>query len=98
MFVGGIVVANDVKLEVGNRLPIDFAQEAQPLLMTMARGGMSEYLAGKIVQGSKEGYRSMAVVVVGLGADLSLAQRQSGLSAFEGLTLAFFIAAEHHSN
>ena len=31
----------------------------------------------------------MAIVVRGLGANVSLAQRQSGLSAFEGLALAF---------
>jgi hypothetical protein len=30
-----------------------------------------------------------------LGADVSLAQRQSGLGAFESLTLALFIAAEY---
>jgi hypothetical protein len=95
VLVGGIVIANDVKLEFGSRLPIDLAQEGQPLLMTMARGGMSEYLAGQIVQGSKEGYRSMAIVVVGLGANVSLAQRQARLGAFESLTLALFITAEH---
>ncbi len=88
MLVGGIVVANDVKLELGSDLLIDLAQEGQPLLMAMARGGVGKHLAGKIVQGGKEGHRSMSVVVVGLGANVSLAQRQAGLGAFEGLTLA----------
>ena len=37
----------------------------------------------------------MAIGVMGLGAKVSLAQRQAGLGAFEGLTLAFFITAEH---
>ena len=63
--------------------------------MAMARGGVGEHLAGKVVQGGKEGHRSMPVVVVGLGTNVSLAQRQSGLGAFQGLTLALFIAAEH---
>ena len=38
MFVSGVVVANDVKLELGGDLLIDLAQESQPLLMAMARG------------------------------------------------------------
>jgi hypothetical protein len=37
----------------------------------------------------------MAIVIMGLGANVSLAQGQSGLGAFESLTLALFIAAEH---
>ena len=37
----------------------------------------------------------MAIVVVGLGANVSLAQRQARLGAFEGLALALFITAEH---
>ena len=32
---------------------------------------------------------------MGPGANVSLAQRQSGLGAFESLSLALFIAAEH---
>jgi hypothetical protein len=37
----------------------------------------------------------VTVIIVSLGADVSLAQRQSGLGAFEGLALALFIAAEY---
>ena len=88
VLVGRIVVANDVKLELGSDLLIDLAQEGQPLLMAMARSGVGKYLAGKVVQGGKEGHRSMAIVVVGLGANVSLALRQARLGAFEGLALA----------
>src|SRR4029077_19850099 len=84
-----------VKLELGSDLLIDLAQEGQPLLMAMARSGVGKYLAGKVVQGGKEGHRSMAIVVVGQGANVSLAQRQARLGAFEGLALALFITAEH---
>jgi hypothetical protein len=48
VLVGRVVVANDVKLEFGSYLFIDLAQGGQPLLMSMARGGMSKYLAGKV--------------------------------------------------
>src|SRR4029077_1169881 len=95
VFVGGIVVANDVQVELGSDLLLDLAQEGQPLLMAMARGGVGKHFAGKGVERGKEGHRSMAIIVVGLGANVSLAQGQSGLSAFEGLTLTLFITAEH---
>jgi hypothetical protein len=38
VLVGGIIVANDVKVELGSQLLIDLAREGQPLLMAMARG------------------------------------------------------------
>src|SRR5262245_10910710 len=64
--------------------------------MAMTRGGVSKHLARKVVHGRKEGDCAMPVIVVGLGANVSLAQRQAGLGAFESLTLALLIAAEHH--
>jgi len=38
----------------------------------------------------------MAIIVVGFGPDMALAQRQSRLRALQRLTLAFLVAAEHH--
>ena len=95
MLVGRVVVANDVKLKLGSDLLIDLAQEGQPLLMVMARGGVGKHITGKVVQGRKEGHCSMAVAIMGRGANVSLAQRQARLGAFEGLTLALFITAQH---
>ena len=88
MFMSGVVVADDVNIKVGGHLSVDLAQEGQPLLMAMARGGMSKDLAREIVQSGKQSDRSVTVIIVSLGADVSLAQRQSGLGAFEGLALA----------
>ena len=88
VLVGRIVVANNVKLQLGGDFLVDLAQEGEPLLMAMARGGVGKHLAGKVVQGGKEGHRSVPVVVMGPGANVSLAQRQSGLGAFESLALA----------
>ena len=79
VLVGRIVVANSVKLQLGGDFLVDLAQEGEPLLVAMARGGVGKHLAGKVVQGGKEGHRSVPVVVMGPGANVSLAQRQSGL-------------------
>jgi hypothetical protein len=46
VLVGGIIVANDVKVELGSHLLIDLAQEGQPLLMAMARGVWANTLPG----------------------------------------------------
>src|SRR4029077_3735627 len=89
---GRIVVANNVKPQLGGDFLVDLAQEGEPLLMAMARGGVGKHLAGK---GSPGRYRSVPVVVMGPGANVSLAQRQSGLGGFESLSRALFIAAEH---
>jgi hypothetical protein len=97
MFVSGVVVADDVNIELGGNLGLDLAQEGQPLLMAMTRGGMSKDLAREIVQGGKQSDRSMTVVIVGLCADMTLAQGQTGLTALEGLTLALLIATEQEA-
>ena len=94
MFVSGVVVADDVNIKLGGDLALDLAQEGQPLLMAMTRGGMSKDLAREIVEGRKQGHRSVTVVSMGLGADMTLAQGQTGLTALEGLTLTLLIATE----
>ena len=94
MFVSGVVVADDVNIKLGRDLALDLAQEGQPLLMAVTRGGMSKNLAREIVEGGKQGDRSVTVVIVSLGADMTLTQRQTGLTALEGLTLALLIATE----
>ncbi|MGB7790011.1 MAG: hypothetical protein WBL39_02270, partial [Terrimicrobiaceae bacterium] len=50
---GGIVVANDVKLQLGGDFLIDLAQEGEPLLMAMARGGDALLRLAEIAQGGR---------------------------------------------
>ena len=64
--------------------------------MAMTRS-MSKDLAREIVEGGKQGDRSMTVVIVSLGADMTLAQGQTGLTALEDLTLALLIATQQES-
>ena len=95
MFVSGVVVADDMNIQLGGDLALDLAQEGQPLLMAMTSGGMSKDLAREIVEGGKQGDRSVTIVIVGLGADMTLVQGETGLTALEGLTLTLLIATEH---
>jgi hypothetical protein len=97
MFVSGVVVADDMNIQLGGDLALDLTQEGQPLLMAMTPGGMSKDLAREIVEGGKQGDRSVTIVIVGLGADVTFTQGQTGLTALEGLTLTLLIATEKQS-
>ena len=94
MFVSGVVVADDVNIKLGGHLSVDLAQEGQPLLMAMTPGGVGKHFAREIVEGGKQSDRPVAVVIVSLGTNMTLAQRQTGLTALKGLALALLIAAE----
>ena len=37
VFMSGVIVGNDVDVEIGRALPVDQFQEGEPFLMTMAR-------------------------------------------------------------
>ena len=95
MFVSSVVVADDVNIKFSGHLSVDLAQEGQPLLMPMTRGGMSKDFAREIVEGGKQSDRSVTVVIVSLGANMTLTQGQTGLTALKSLTLALLIATEH---
>ncbi len=71
MFVSGGVVADEVNISSAATSD-HLAQEAEPFLMAMTAGGVSEDFAREIVQCGEQSDRSMAVVIVGLGADMAL--------------------------
>src|SRR5215472_4375688 len=50
----------------------------------------------QIIQCGKEGHRTVAIVIMGLGADMPFAQGQTWLGALKSLNLAFLVATEHH--
>ena len=89
MFASGVVVADNVNIKLGGDLPVDLAQEGRATPDGDNRRRISKDLAREIVQGGKQGNRSVTVIVVGLGADMTLAQGQPRLTALEGLTLHF---------
>ncbi len=74
----GVVVADDMDDEFGRNLPVNLGQEIQPLPVGVPGGGVSEDLSGKIIQRGAERHGPVAVEIVGLRADLPLAQWQPG--------------------
>src|SRR5260221_3214870 len=59
-------------------------------------GGVSDDFALQIIQRGKEGDRAVAVVIVGLGADMPFTQWQPRLTALKRLDLAFLVTTKHH--
>ena len=55
MLVGGVVVGDQVHVEVLRRLGIDPAQELEPFLMAMARHALADHLAGGDVERGEQG-------------------------------------------
>src|SRR5689334_13893648 len=55
MFMGGVIVGDDVDVEIGRGLLIDGFEEGQPLLMAVTRRQAGDQLALEIVERGKQG-------------------------------------------
>src|SRR6266478_745719 len=70
MFMGGVIVQNDVDVLAQRNLPVDSLEKFQPLVPGVGLGGVSDDFALQIIRRGKEGERTVAIVTVGLGADI----------------------------
>src|ERR1700746_837799 len=95
MFMGGVIVQNDVDVLAQRNFAVDLLEKFQPLAVGVFLGGVSDDFALQIIQCGKEGHRTVAIVIMGLGADMPFAQRQTWLGALKSLNLAFLVATEH---
>src|ERR1700746_2755659 len=96
MFMGGVIVQNDVDVLAQRNFAVDLLEKFQPLAVGVFLGGVSDDFALQIIQRGKEGNRTVAVIIVGLGADMPLTQWQARLAALKSLNLAFLVTTKHH--
>src|SRR6266446_9673255 len=94
--MGGVIIQNDVDVLAQRNFAVDLLEKFQPLAMGVFLGGVSDDFALQIIQRGKEGDRAVAVVIVGLGADMPFAQWQPRLTALQSLDLAFLVTTKHH--
>ncbi len=87
MFMGGVIVGDDVDVEIARGLFIDGFEKGQPLLMAVAWRQTGDQLALEIIKRGKQGQRAMSHVIVGLGANVTNAKRQPRLRALQCLAL-----------
>ena len=95
MFVGAIVVENEMHGEVGRHAGLDVAEKGEKLLMPVASLALREHFAGLNVQRGEERRGAMARVVVGDALHVAQAERQIGLGPLQRLNLALLVDAEH---
>src|SRR5437667_2734549 len=96
MFMGGVIVQNDVDMLAQRNFAVDLLKKFQPLAVGVCLGGVSDDFALQIIQRGKEGDRTVAIVIMGLGTDMPFAQRQTRLAALKSLDLAFLVTTKHH--
>src|SRR5258708_23894765 len=83
VFMRRVVIADQVDFLAGRHGLIDHTQEAEPLLMTVLLLAQAEDLAIGGVERSKQGRRSIALIVVRHGCTAALLHWQTGLCAIE---------------
>ena len=64
MFVRGVVVGDQVHVEMLRRLAVDGAQELEPFLMPVPLHALADHAAGGDVESCERRRRAMAFVVV----------------------------------
>src|ERR1700758_3127443 len=78
MFVGGVVVGDDMDVEISRALAINQLEKGQPFLMAVARRQAGDELAFEIIERGKQGQRAVPHVIMGLGANVPDPQGQTG--------------------
>src|ERR1700674_751379 len=95
VFVGGVVVDDQVNRQVLGDLAVDGAQERHKLLMTVAGQALSDDRAGEYVEGGEQGGGGVAFVIVGHRLSAARDHRQRRLGAVQCLDGGFFVGAQH---
>src|SRR5207237_7253013 len=96
VLVGGVVIDDEMDVELGRQIGLDVTQEGKKLLMAMARFALGNDRAIEHVEGGEQGGGAVALVVMGDAFDVAEPHGKHGLGAFEGLDLALLIDAKHH--
>jgi hypothetical protein len=91
MFIGGIIVEDGVDYLAGRDGPLDGRDEADELLMPMARHAAADDLAFEHAERGELGRRAVAFVIVREGCAFPPLQRKTRLGPVERLDLAFLV-------
>lgn len=92
--VGGIVVHDELDVEIDGHVGLDLVEDLAELAGAMLRVATAEDGAGGDVEGGKQGGRAMPRVVVAAALDLTGQHRQQGLGAVECLDLGLLSSTQ----
>ena len=93
--VGGVVVEDQMQIEMGGGLAINLPEEGQELVCPMAGQTFADDFAGRDVERGKKRRSAVALLIMGHGSGAAFLQRQARLGAIESLNLAFFVDGQH---
>ena len=95
VFVSGVIVRDQMQVEVAGRLSIDLLEKAEPFDMRVACLGACDQLAGQLAEGSEQRDGAVPDIIVRHRGRALWRQGKAQLGAFERLALAFLIATQH---
>lgn len=96
MLVGEIVARDKVDVQVLRDRLLDLAQEAQKILVAMARLALGNHLAGRHVQRREQDCGAEADVLVGDAPDINQTHGQQWMRPVRSLNLRLLDNAENH--
>ena len=85
MFVRGVIIDDEMRIERRRYIGVDMLEEAQELLMAMARAALREDFAIGDIEGGEQGRRTVSDVIVGDTLNIAKPERQHRLRAFQRL-------------
>lgn len=91
VFMGAVVIQHQVELQLLGKLVVELAQKSQELLVAMSGKALADDFAFQDLQGGKQRRGPVADIIVSKGAATTFLERQTRLSAIQGLNLALFI-------
>jgi hypothetical protein len=91
MFMGGVVIDDEMYIEVFGHGRFNMFEKAEVFLMTMAFSALGKDLASRDIKSCKKSCCAMPNVIMRHALDISQTHGQDGLGAVESLDLAFFI-------
>src|SRR5207244_9478360 len=96
MLMGGVIVYDQMQVQLSRGLLINQIEKLDPLLMAVAIHTGCNDAALDHLQSSKQGGGPVAFVVVSHGSQASFDQRQSWLGPVQRLNRCFLIRTKHH--
>ena len=93
--MGGIIIDDQMQVEIGQRPLVDGLEKAEELAMPVAGHAFADDGAVEYVERREQGRGAVALVVMRHRPAAALLHRQARLGAVKGLDLALFIDRQH---
>ena len=88
MLVGGVVIDDEMHVEVRRHIRIDMLEEGEELLVTMLSPALGQHLTIGNVESGEQRRRPVPDIIVGDALDVAEPERQDRLRSLERLDLA----------